>query len=263
MLDIHSHILPGVDDGSKSMEMTAEILSRYAEEGIDRVICTPHQGRELHRPELIMQKLGETSSLASEYGITLYPGAEIYYYDGMISDLKSGRLLTLNGTRHVLVEFSTRAELEYIPDACYELSLEGYVPVVAHIERYFYLNKQAYAEIKNNGAEKMVFTLQNAKGESVLMYYDVATRQFVMDRSDSGETSFSRDFPAMTVAPAPDVNDVKLRLFVDRSSIEAFGDGGKFVMTNLVFPSEPYNSMKFESVRGSFTVKEMNVYKLK
>ena len=127
-------------------------------------------------------------------------------------------------------------------------------------------NEGAYEielEIKNNGAEKMVFTLQNAKGESVLMYYDVATRQFVMDRSDSGETSFSRDVPAMTVAPAPDVNDVKLRLFVDRSSIEAFGDGGKFVMTNLVFPSEPYNSMKFESVRGSFTVKEMNVYKLK
>ena len=127
-------------------------------------------------------------------------------------------------------------------------------------------NEGAYEielEIKNNGAEKMVFTLQNAKGESVLMYYDVATRQFVMDRSDSGETSFSRDFPAMTVAPAPDVNDVKLRLFVDRSSIEAFGDGGKFVMTNLVFPSEPYNSMKFESARGSFTVKEMNVYKLK
>ena len=127
-------------------------------------------------------------------------------------------------------------------------------------------NEGAYEielEIKNNGAEKMVFTLQNAKGESVLMYYDVATRQFVMDRSDSGETSFSRDFPAMTVAPAPDVNDMKLRLFVDRSSIEAFGDGGKFVMTNLVFPSEPYNSMKFESVRGSFTVKEMNVYKLK
>ena len=127
-------------------------------------------------------------------------------------------------------------------------------------------NEGAYEielEIKNNGAEKMVFTLQNAKGESVLMYYDVATRQFVMDRSDSGETSFSRDFPAMTVAPTPDVNDVKLRLFVDRSSIEAFGDGGKFVMTNLVFPSEPYNSMKFESVRGSFTVKEMNVYKLK
>lgn len=118
-------------------------------------------------------------------------------------------------------------------------------------------------EIKNNGAEKIAFTLQNAKGENVMMYYDTATRQFVMDRSNSGETSFSPDFPAMTVAPAADVDDIRLRLFVDRSSIEAFGDGGKFVMTNIVFPAEPYNKMKFESVRGSFTVKKMNVYKLK
>ena len=118
-------------------------------------------------------------------------------------------------------------------------------------------------EIKNNGAEKIAFTLQNAKDENVMMYYDTATRQFVMDRSNSGETSFSPDFPAMTVAPAADVDDIRLRLFVDRSSIEAFGDGGKFVMTNIVFPAEPYNKMKFESVRGSFTVKKMNVYKLK
>ena len=117
-------------------------------------------------------------------------------------------------------------------------------------------------EIKNNGAEKIAFTLQNAKGENVMMYYDTATRQFVMDRSNSGETSFSPDFPAMTVAPAADVDDIRLRLFVDRSSIEAFGDGGKFVMTNTVFPSEPYNSMLFEAERGSYVVKSMNVYSL-
>ena len=118
-------------------------------------------------------------------------------------------------------------------------------------------------EIKSNGAQKIVFTLLNGKGESVLMYYDTAMRQFVMDRSNSGETAFSRDFPAMTAAPVGEGDDFTLRLFVDRSSIEAFGDGGKFVMTNIVFPSEPYNRMKFESVRGSFTVKKMNVYKLK
>lgn len=118
-------------------------------------------------------------------------------------------------------------------------------------------------EIRNNGAQKIAFTLLNGKGESVLMYYDTAMRQFVMDRSNSGETAFSRDFPAMTAAPVAGGDDFTLRLFIDRSSIEAFGDGGKFVMTNIVFPSEPYNKMKFESVRGSFTVKKMNVYKLK
>lgn len=117
-------------------------------------------------------------------------------------------------------------------------------------------------EIRNNGAQKIAFTLLNGKGESVLMYYDTALRQFVMDRSNSGETAFSRDFPAMTAAPVAGGDDFTLRLFIDRSSIEAFGDGGKFVMTNIVFPSEPYNKMKFESVRGSFTVKKMNVYRI-
>ena len=116
--------------------------------------------------------------------------------------------------------------------------------------------------IENQGAQKIVMTLANGKGESLYMYYDTAAKEFVMDRSRSGETGFSRDFPAMTVAPAADTDEINLRLFVDRSSVEAFGDGGKFVMTNLVFPSEPYNKMKFESVRGSFKVKKMNVYKL-
>ena len=116
--------------------------------------------------------------------------------------------------------------------------------------------------IVNKGAQKIVMTLANGKGESLYMYYDTAAKEFVMDRSRSGETGFSRDFPAMTVAPAADTDEINLRLFIDRSSVEAFGDGGKFVMTNLVFPSEPYNSMKFESVRGSFKVKKMDVYKL-
>ena len=118
-------------------------------------------------------------------------------------------------------------------------------------------------EIANGGAQRINLELQNAKGEGVTMYYDVATRQFVMDRSRSGDTSFSRDFPALTAAPVPASDDIELRIFVDRSSIEAFGDGGKFVMTNLVFPSEPYNSMKLSSVRGSFTVKKMEIYKIK
>lgn len=117
-------------------------------------------------------------------------------------------------------------------------------------------------EIRNSGAQRITLTLFNNKGESVLMYYDTALRQFVMDRSNSGETSFSGDFPAMTVAPVSEGNTFKLRLFVDCSSIEAFGDGGKFVMTNIVFPSESYNSLKFESGRGSFTIKKMSIHQM-
>ncbi|WP_294586700.1 DUF4980 domain-containing protein [uncultured Phocaeicola sp.] len=114
--------------------------------------------------------------------------------------------------------------------------------------------------IRNSGTSNVSFCLQNAKREKVSMYYDVLRKQFVMDRSMSGKVDFSNDFPAVTAAPVADLNgDLKLRLFVDRSSIEAFGEEGKFVMTNLVFPTDPYNKMVF---KGNYTVKSLKVYKL-
>lgn len=116
--------------------------------------------------------------------------------------------------------------------------------------------------IQNAGASKIAFSLLNDKGEKVSMYYDLNRKQFVMDRSESGTVDFSKDFPAVTVAPANVDKELTLRLFVDRSSIEAFGEDGKFVMTNLVFPSQPYVKMCFEADKNRYAVKTLNVYKL-
>lgn len=116
--------------------------------------------------------------------------------------------------------------------------------------------------IQNAGASKIAFCLLNDKGEKVSMYYDLNRKQFVMDRSESGKVDFSKDFPAVTVAPANVDKELTLRLFVDRSSIEAFGEDGKFVMTNLVFPSQPYVKMCFEADKNGYAVKSLNVYRL-
>lgn len=116
--------------------------------------------------------------------------------------------------------------------------------------------------IQNAGASKIAFCLLNDKGEKVSMYYDLNRKQFVMDRSESGTVDFSKDFPAVTVAPANVDKELTLRLFVDRSNIEAFGEDGKFVMTNLVFPSQPYVKMCFEADKNGYAVKSLNVYKL-
>lgn len=116
--------------------------------------------------------------------------------------------------------------------------------------------------IQNAGASKIAFCLLNDKGEKVSMYYDLNRKQFVMDRSESGTVDFSKDFPAVTVAPANVDKELTLRLFVDRSSIEAFGEDGRFVMTNLVFPSQPYVKMCFEADKNGYAVKTLNVYKL-
>lgn len=118
-------------------------------------------------------------------------------------------------------------------------------------------------EIQVADASKISLNLQNEKGEQVSMYYDLLRKQFVMDRSKSGKVDFSNDFPAVIAAPVHAGKTLRLRLFVDRSSIEAFGEDGKFVMTNLVFPSSPYNQMSFGTEGSGYTVSSFNVYKLR
>ena len=117
--------------------------------------------------------------------------------------------------------------------------------------------------IKNRNAEIVGFQLFNSKGEEVDIYYNLVEKKFAMDRSKSGIVSFSPDFPIVTFAPIEDNSEMTLRLFIDKSSIEAFGDDGRFAMTNLVFPSEPYNRISFYAKGGSYTVSSFKVYKLK
>ena len=97
-------------------------------------------------------------------------------------------------------------------------------------------------------------TLSNAKGEKVVMRYDAHQQTFTMDRTQSGNVSFSEHFACTTKAPT--YGTIKqLRLFIDRCSIEAFDAEGKMVMTNLVFPSEPYNIIKVKG--GKATIYEI------
>lgn len=96
----------------------------------------------------------------------------------------------------------------------------------------------------------MELTLSNAKGEKVVLTYDAQQQTFSMDRTQSGNVAFSDAFPCTTVAPTH--GTVKqLRLFIDRCSIEAFDSEGKVAMTNLVFPSEPYNTLKVKGGKAT------------
>jgi fructan beta-fructosidase len=100
-----------------------------------------------------------------------------------------------------------------------------------------------------------VITLANGKGESVTMTYNAKTETFAMDRTKSGKTDFSTDFPALTKAPT--YGKIKtLQIFIDKSSIEVFDADGKMAMTNIVFPTEPYNRL---TVKGG----KAKIYNLK
>jgi len=118
--------------------------------------------------------------------------------------------------------------------------------------------------IKNQHADIIGFRLYNDKGEEVDMQYDMKENKFSMDRRKSGDVSFNENFPTLTwTAIESGRNELKLRLFVDKSSVEAFGDGGRFAMTNQVFPLEPYCHIGFYSKGGSYKVDSFVVYRLK
>ncbi len=116
-------------------------------------------------------------------------------------------------------------------------------------------------KIKTTSAKESIgFILCNDNGEEVKCHYDMSKGQFVMDRTSSGKVDFSRDFPAVTVAPVNMGKTVSLRVFVDKTSVEIFGEDGKFVMTNLVFPTRPYDTIRFFATDGGYNVKSLDIY---
>ena len=120
-----------------------------------------------------------------------------------------------------------------------------------------YLPDAGIVELELDGKQDALITLSNDKGEKVVMNLDVHRRTFSMDRTASGDCSFSHDFAARTVAPLFVKRDTyKVLLFIDHCSIEAFDAEGAWAMTNLVFPSEPYNQL---DVQGG----EAKIYNVK
>ncbi len=113
-------------------------------------------------------------------------------------------------------------------------------------------------------ADKVDITLSNKVGDKVTMIYDTAAHTLSFDRTKSGVVDFSDSFPAVTVAPTFETDgSIKLRLYIDRSSIELFGNDGRFAMTNLVFPNMPYDSMSVSATGGKVKITDLKIYSLK
>ncbi len=105
--------------------------------------------------------------------------------------------------------------------------------------------------LKNKNADKVHITLANTQGEEVVITYDFKAQTCAFDRTQSGDISFSHEFSAVTVAPTfNSTKEVHLQLFIDNASIELFGDNGRFVMTNLVYPTTPYTIINHKTEGG-------------
>lgn len=140
MIDIHSHILSGIDDGSKDMEMSLNIARIYVENGINKVIATPHhiEGAKNPLTEDIMIKIEELKKELFRVGIPLeiYPGNEVFVSSDIFRDITENKILTLNNSRYILMELPMREIPLYTEDLIYNLLIKGFVPIIAHPERY-------------------------------------------------------------------------------------------------------------------------------
>lgn len=140
LTDIHCHILPAVDDGSQSLEQSVAMLDIASKNAIHTIILTPHNkpGRHHLHAESMERRRRELAAAAEEAGISiaLYDGSELFYRMGLSEELRKGEAHTMAGSRYVLLEFRPADDYDYLRNGVYELLSEGYLPIVAHAERY-------------------------------------------------------------------------------------------------------------------------------
>lgn len=145
LIDMHCHIIPGVDDGSRSFDMSLAMLKQAAQEGITGIVATPHCRPERwdYQPDLLKERLQKLKELAvgEHIDMCFWLGSEIRWRGGVPEYLADEAYLTIADTDAVLVEFGTEDSLRTMDRALDNLLAQGYRPVIAHVERYECLHK--------------------------------------------------------------------------------------------------------------------------
>ncbi len=140
LVDIHCHILPGVDDGAPDMKTAMTMLRWEYEDGVRAIILTPHFRLHMfENEEAEIRAAYERLSKAAEKhfpDLELYLGCELHAHSDMVAAIKGREQFRLTGSSYVLVEFSPSDSAKYIRNNLYRLRSNGFEPIAAHVERY-------------------------------------------------------------------------------------------------------------------------------
>ena len=141
MKDMHNHILFSIDDGSKNIESSIEMLKKAQENGIDEMILTPHyilNSKYNANNELKNKLLDELKERCEVEGINikLHIGNEVWADEGIPELIKKGEISTLNNSRYLLIEFPLHNEDKRAQQIIFEIISHNYIPIIAHPERY-------------------------------------------------------------------------------------------------------------------------------
>ena len=155
--DMHSHLIPGIDDGSPDPDTSVSLIKGMMEQGYKRFIATPHIMWDMYRNtrDIILRQRDVLRDSLKEAGMDVQVDAAAeYFLDDYVEGLleKNEPLLTISGSM-VLVEFSMAQPSMSLKKILFDMQMQGYQPVIAHPERYVYLDKQKdfYDELKNDG----------------------------------------------------------------------------------------------------------------
>lgn len=155
MIDIHTHILPCVDDGSSSLDLSIKMLEEQINQGVKEVYLTPHVcygNKQYFEKEELIAKFNDFKEKCKHLDIKLHLGEEIFYRSGAYEAFKQDKFLPLGDTGYYLVEFSMAVDFEDIDTTVYNLICLGYKVIIAHPERYSYMNKALMYKLRESGA---------------------------------------------------------------------------------------------------------------
>lgn len=188
--DMHSHLIPGIDDGSQSMEESVILIKRLKGYGLDKLIVTPHVMTEFYRntPDIIHKGLDDLKKALELEGveIKLEAAAEYYLDEIFLEKVIQGSELLTFGKNYILVETGFMSKPSMLLESFFKLEMEGYQPVFAHPERYLYLHHDL--ELLESMADRKIAFQMNLL--SLTGYYSKPVKKFAERLIDEGLVKF-------------------------------------------------------------------------
>lgn len=211
MIDIHTHILPGVDDGAKSEEDSIAMAKQAVEQGIRTLIATPHHynGSYFNDKASILRNVSILNELFKNEGIPLevLPGQETRIYGEIIQGIENDEILPLNETKFLFIEFPSASVPQYAKQILFDIQMKGYTPVIVHPERNQELleNPNLLYDFVKNGA------LSQVTAASLIGKFGKDIKKYAEQLIECNQTHFI----------ASDAHNIKSRKFVMQDAFEA------------------------------------------
>lgn len=162
MIDLHCHILPGIDDGAKDLSQSIEMAKAAEQEGITAIVATPHHMNGTYENEKsdVEYDVGILNTQLKQAGIVvdIYAGQEVRLYGELLEDYENNKLLTVNHSTHMLVEFPSSSIPAFAEQLLFDMQLKGITPIIVHPERNAAISEnpdRLYTLVKNGALSQV------------------------------------------------------------------------------------------------------------